>query len=229
MAHMAVWSSVGFSRLPVRLLYWTLLFLIACSVCGFLSSGFAQGGATYYVAPTGSDSNPGTSASPWRTIQKAANTLNGGDTVIVIAGTYNERVQVITSGSAGKLLTFQAQGTVVMQGFNIQASYVKITGFEITNTPGTSPTDRINGSGVYLSGSNNEISNNYTHHSTAAGIYLASSTSNGTVSANRVAYGVECGIFIQGTNNLIVSNDISHTRSVSNSGADGVRFFASGN
>jgi len=44
--------------------------------------------------------------------------LNGGDTVIVNAGTYNQRVQVITSGSAGKLLTFQAQGTVVMQGFN---------------------------------------------------------------------------------------------------------------
>ncbi len=66
-----------------------------------------------------------------------ANTLNGGDTVIVNAGTYNQRVQVITSGSAGKLLTFQAQGTVVMQGFNIQASCVKLTGFEITNTPGS--------------------------------------------------------------------------------------------
>jgi len=83
------------------------------------------------------DSNPGTSASPWKTIQKAANTLNGGGTVIVNAGTYNQRVQVITSGSAGKLLTFQAQGTVVMQGFNIQASCVKLTGFEITNTPGS--------------------------------------------------------------------------------------------
>src|SRR2546430_6204833 len=82
MAHMAVWSSVCFCRLPVRLLYCTVLFLIAASVCGLLLSGFAQGGATYYVAPTGSDSNPGTSAAPWRTIQKAANTLNGGDTVI---------------------------------------------------------------------------------------------------------------------------------------------------
>src|SRR5438034_10559155 len=102
MAHIAVWSSVCFCLLPVRLLYWTILFLIANSVCGFLSSGFAQGGFTYYVAPTGSDSNPGTSAAPWRTIQKAANTLNGGDTVIVNAGTYNERVQVLTPGSAGK-------------------------------------------------------------------------------------------------------------------------------
>src|SRR2546427_12298046 len=229
MAHMAVWSSVGFSRLPVRLLYWTLLFLIACSVCGFLSSGFAQGGATYYVAPTGSDSNAGPSASPWRTIQKAANTLNGGDTVIVNAGTYNERVQVITSGGPGNFLTFQGQGTVLMQGFNIQANYVKVTGFEITNTPGTSPTDRIGGTGFYLSGSNIEVSNNYVHQSTSSGIYITSSTSNSTVSGNRIAYAVECAIYINGNNNLVVSNDISHTRSVSGSGADGVRFFGSGN
>src|SRR5207245_4194108 len=142
----------------------------------------AQGSVTYYVATTGSDSNAGTSASPWRTIQKAANTLNGGDTVIVNAGTYSERVQVITSGSAGKLLTFQAQGTVVMQGFNIQASYVKITGFEIANTSGSGWSDRSNGSGVYLSGSNDEISNNYVHNTTSAGIFFTSSVGNRPVS-----------------------------------------------
>jgi len=62
--------------------------------------------------------------------------LNGGDTVIVNPGTYAERVQVLTSGTTGRPLTFQTQGTVVMRGFNIHASYVKVTGFEITNTPG---------------------------------------------------------------------------------------------
>src|SRR3989441_3604048 len=147
MGHKAVWSGVCFCRVPVRLLYWTILFLIANSVCGFLSSGFAQGGFTYYVVPTGSDSNPGTSAAPWRTIQKAANPLNGGDPVIVNAGTYNERVQVVASGTAGKLLNFQAQGPVVMQGFNLQGNYVRVNGFEIPNTRGSSPADRTNGSG----------------------------------------------------------------------------------
>src|SRR5205823_5668289 len=155
-------------------------------------------GQTYYVSPTGSNSNAGTSAAPWRTIQKAANTINGGDTVIVNAGTYNERVQVRTPGSAGKLLDFQAQGSVVMQGFNIQTDYVRVNGFEITNTPGSSPTDRTNGSGVYISGNHNEISDNYIHHSTAAGIFLTSSASNTTISGNRVAYAVECGIYISG-------------------------------
>jgi hypothetical protein len=35
-------------------------------------------GATFYVSTTGSDSNPGTPAAPWRTIQKAFNTLTAG-------------------------------------------------------------------------------------------------------------------------------------------------------
>jgi len=50
-----------------------------------------------------------------------------------------------------------------------------------------------------------------------------------TISGNRVAYGVECAIYIQGSNNLIASNDVSHTRSVGGTAADGVFFFGSGN
>ena len=39
--------------------------------------------ATYYVAKTGSNGNPGTEASPWLTIQKAATIAAAGDTVYV--------------------------------------------------------------------------------------------------------------------------------------------------
>ena len=45
-------------------------------------------GKTYYVATTGSDTAAGTSAAPWKTLQKAANAVAAGDTVIVRAGTY---------------------------------------------------------------------------------------------------------------------------------------------
>src|SRR5271166_1725311 len=38
-------------------------------------------GTTYYVAITGSDSNPGTFSQPWKTIQHAADTVVAGDTV----------------------------------------------------------------------------------------------------------------------------------------------------
>ncbi|MGO4372568.1 DUF1565 domain-containing protein, partial [Paenibacillus sp. MCAF20] len=49
-------------------------------------------GKAYYVAPTGSDSNPGTLNAPWKTIQKAANTLVAGEIVYVRGGVYKEFV-----------------------------------------------------------------------------------------------------------------------------------------
>src|SRR4030042_645113 len=55
--------------------------------------------ATYYVSTAGSDTNPGTQAQPWRTIQKAANTMAAGDTVIIRNGTYNEIIDL--TGSTG--------------------------------------------------------------------------------------------------------------------------------
>jgi hypothetical protein len=43
--------------------------------------------AVYYVAgDTGSDSNAGSITAPWKTIQKAANTVVAGDTVNVKGG-----------------------------------------------------------------------------------------------------------------------------------------------
>jgi len=70
--------------------------------------GLAQG-SVYYVAPDGDDAHDGRSvASPWRTIQKAAETLVAGDTVYVRAGTYRERVAPRESGAAGGLITYAA-------------------------------------------------------------------------------------------------------------------------
>ena len=63
---------------------------------------------TYYVSTTGNDNNAGTLGAPWRTIQKAANTVHAGDTVQVRAGTYNEIVTMKTSGNAtAGYITFQ--------------------------------------------------------------------------------------------------------------------------
>ncbi len=51
------------------------------------SSAFAT---TYYVATTGSDSNPGTSASPFRTIKYAYSKVAAGDMILVRPGKYTD-------------------------------------------------------------------------------------------------------------------------------------------
>ena len=61
----------------------------------------------YYVALNGHDSYPGTIDQPWRTIQKAANTVVAGDTVYIRGGTYPEHVTFSRSGADSQYITFQ--------------------------------------------------------------------------------------------------------------------------
>jgi len=64
---------------------------------------------TYYVDPNGSDDANGLSLeTPFETIQKAADTMEAGDTVYIKEGTYVEMVTPKNSGSAGNWITYQA-------------------------------------------------------------------------------------------------------------------------
>ena len=80
----------------------------------WLSTPVGTAAATYYVDggnPSAGDSNPGTAASPWRTIGKANQTVSPGDTVEIKQGTYNEPVIPRTSGSATQRITYRNFGT----------------------------------------------------------------------------------------------------------------------
>jgi len=63
--------------------------------------------ATYYVAKNGDDGNPGTEARPWASIQKAASTAVAGDTVLVKAGTYDEKVRFANGGTENASITYK--------------------------------------------------------------------------------------------------------------------------
>ncbi len=107
-------------------------------------------GTCYYVSPTGSDSNSGTSAAPFQTIQHAADIVNPGDTVIVEDGIYNggctaltQTVTVNRGGTSGNFVTFKSAnkygakldgGNICRDGWVIGngVSYVRIQDFEIT-------------------------------------------------------------------------------------------------
>src|SRR5438105_744645 len=72
--------------------------------------------STYYVAPTGNNSNNGSSSAPWLTIQNAVGTVVAGDTVIVRSGHYAGFIAGwdpsgaygVIAGRAGAAITFEA-------------------------------------------------------------------------------------------------------------------------
>ena len=71
---------------------------------------------TYYVATDGSDDNSGLAPeTPFRTIQKAADEVNVGDTVSVGGGTYPEIVRIRATGTPTAPISFNGQpGELVM-------------------------------------------------------------------------------------------------------------------
>ena len=60
----------------------------------------AASATTYYVSTLGNDTNPGTLASPWRTIARANARLIAGDQVIIADGTYTDPIQPSTNGAS---------------------------------------------------------------------------------------------------------------------------------
>lgn len=69
--------------------------LLSSAVPGAMLPGqtaFAIPGGAYFVSTSGSDSNPGTGAKPFRTISAAVKSVPGGATIVVRAGTYRESV-----------------------------------------------------------------------------------------------------------------------------------------
>jgi hypothetical protein len=82
-----------------------------------------QTSINYFVSPSCSDTNPGSSARPWRTLQKAANTLVAGQTVKILPGTYYEKLTPANSGNAAAYITFTADpGSVILDGSGVTMS-----------------------------------------------------------------------------------------------------------
>ena len=145
----------------------------------WVSAAFGQTNTSYYVSTTGNDSNSGTQAAPWRTIQHAADTARAGSTVNVRGGIYEELVSINASGNArtdsllsklsgrnggsrrrriSRLLEDKAILTIHNQ------SYVRIEGFEIRNFRTAEHRLSPLGISVMGSGSHIELLKNNVHH-----------------------------------------------------------------
>jgi|GEM_PF-568162 len=114
---------------------------------------------TYYVATTGSDSNPGTEALPFATLQKAVDTMVAGDTTLVKNGTYTKQtdrgafVRFTRSGTADAWITLKAYpghlpkivSTVLNAVLMERVSYVEVSGFQFQGVSTTISKDAGNG------------------------------------------------------------------------------------
>jgi hypothetical protein len=180
-------------------------------------------GQTFYVATTGSDSNPGTLAEPWRNVQKALNTLQAGQRALVRAGTYSQNLTFTRAGTAAAPITVAAypgERPVLHPAVSgdtypieISGSYFRLQGFVIENARGTS------GANVYPTGPAHhlEISNNEIRFSQDQGVYSDPSTHDIQVLGNLIrdnGHGhvpgqhQSHGLYMEGAGHLIANNAI---------------------
>lgn len=112
----------------------TLNKVITTSVMILALLSKASGQSNYWVSNSGSDSNPGTEAQPWLTIQKAANSMGPGSTAFVLSGLYDELVTTRTNGTSGSPITFQGIDTPVVGSFRITNHWQVVRGFSLRGT-----------------------------------------------------------------------------------------------
>jgi len=118
----------------------------------FLLNGNTYAYNVYYVAATGSDTNAGTSHSPFCTLQKGVDIAIAGDTIIVKDGTYGPEganngsmpVNINKAGTSSAWITLKAEhkwGAVLdcqltahsYINFQANSAYWRIQDFEIKN------------------------------------------------------------------------------------------------
>lgn len=166
-----------------NLLHICLLTLAILS--GTSASAFTQ---PYYVAATGSDSNSGTLASPFKSIAKAVSVVQAGGTIYVRGGTYS-LTATITLGKSGtenariSLLAYPAEKPVLdfsaqalggsNRGVVLTGSYWHIRGFDISGA---------GDNGMIISGgSNNIIEQCNFFRNRDSGLQIDNGASNNTV------------------------------------------------
>ncbi len=192
-----------YSKLMVRLL--SLIIIVSVIYAPKTIALAAINASIYYVSPSGLDSNPGTLSKPWKTIQKAANSVVSGDTVYVRGGVYNESVELSHSGTSSAPITFLAylSEIPVLDGKNytipsiaygpllkITGNYINVSGIEARYSRGM---------GVAVTGQHNNVSKINSHHNQENGILV--SGDNNTIA-----------------NSLVWSNCMSNNNGSSTSG-----------
>ncbi len=195
------------------------LVLAAVGVLGTATAGTAAEALLYVdrANPGCSDTGPGSAATPFCTIDRAASVAIAGQTVEVAAGTYSEEVIVDNSGTSTAPIVFRpaAGATVTVgggrsHGFTIVGrSYVQVRGFRVVDTTADGISVKSSQS---ITLADNEVTGSGAPTSTdhAVGIYLES-TSGSVLSGNRLHHNSDRGIYFNLSNNNTISGNVSYS------------------
>lgn len=204
---------LAFGReLRSRTIFSLLLLLVLCALTQPVLA------ATYFVSTSGNDSDPGSEALPWLTIQKAAKTVVAGDTVYVEPGTYKERVLCETaSGTATDAITFAAKGQVTTYGWYFSKPYYTVQGFTVTGE--TIPSNQGTFSITRPAQGTRLIDNTIAHASSISSVYgiwfehgdYPNRPANCVISRNQIIEPRSHAMMIQGQGHLIERNYFTGT------------------
>jgi len=201
---------------------------VAVSLLILTSALVRTQGADFYVSTQGSDSNPGTTAQPFRTITRAYSLAAPGVMIHVLPGVYTDYTKgwglhLGASGTAASPIVLRSEviGGAVIDGQNasdrnegiyLDGSYNIVDGFEIRGGP--------NG-GISIWGNGNQILNNEIHHngnpaSTSTngkdGVYSNQGTRDNIYLANsihdngRTGSNLDHGLYLCGANEIVLNN-----------------------
>lgn len=169
-------------------------------------------GVTYYVSPTGSDANPGTSPDqPWRTVTRADRAhLFPGDGVLFEGGqTFSDEVLMPgTSGTPAKPVVFGSYGTgvaTVSQGVWFVQHDVAFENLAFTNT--------FHG-GSAIKGSSDDVTLDGVSITLPAGSQALGLYSNGkhwAIENSRISNTGLSGMLLNGDDYLIANNVVTNT------------------
>jgi hypothetical protein len=193
------------------------------------------GAATYYVSPSGSDSNPGTSAAPFKTLARGAAAAVAGDTVLARPGTYvcagaqdSMGVDINKSGTPSAPITIKSETKwgAVLDGrllchswfnFGSGGHYWVIEGFDISRARWAAVwSNQGGGMGIVVRGNRIHHIGNRPEASASGipGIYTNESAYGWRIEGNLFhdigrtgsLRGLDHGIYTHGRGMLIVNN-----------------------
>jgi hypothetical protein len=163
--------------------------------------------ATYYLSPSGSDSNSGTIGSPWWTLNKAWTVVSVDDIVYMRGGTYTYTAQQFLSGRSGSsghyinIFAYPTETPIITR----HSSF--------SHSPATNVGIYLNGDYTYWKGI--EIYNFYQEDSGVwGGMWLQNSNYNKFEQINYHACGfpfsIGMGLSDTSTGNYVLNSDFHH-------------------